>query len=230
VSTKPQKVGNPETENFNPGNSGANGGDRFTADVLRWLGILLAVGCVAGAYPQAGNDSRQADVYAVYSALMSNPPMGSENPTYAILVRTKPVMNGPGQPCITPRPEQAVRWMEILADYNARVDKPPTLLRQLNIVKPYILISQEDATAFGATHPGLRRPSTDPQPPPPPPDPKFDGVTSILALSEVWLSKDHTLALTGITNFSASLWKLFEKNADGKWNNVLPAKECRQFI
>jgi hypothetical protein len=200
--------------------------------MLRLVGILLIIVSVAGAYPQGANDSRQADVYAIYSALMSNPPMGSQNPTYAILALTRPAMApaiyGPGQPCITPRPEQATRWTEILADYKARVDKPPTLLRQLNIAKPYILISQEEAAAFRAVHPVLQLPSRNPQPPAPPLDPKFDGVTSIFALSDVWFSKDGTLALTGITDFGSSQWKLFEKNADGKWVNVGPARGCYQ--
>jgi hypothetical protein len=198
--------------------------------MLRWLGILLSVVSVAGAYPQAANDSRQADVYAIYSVLMSNPPIGKENPTYAILALTRPVMSGSGQPCITPRPEHATRWMEILADYNTRVDKPAILVRQLNIAKPYILLSQEDAAAFGAAHPGLRPPSKVPPPPAPPLDPKFDGVTSIFALSDVWFSKDRTLAMTGITNFSFSQWELFEKNADGKWVNVFPATECLRAV
>jgi hypothetical protein len=194
------------------------------------MGILLVMLSVAGAYPQAPNDSRQADVYAVYSALMSNPPVGSQNPTYAILALTRPAIGGPGQPCITPRPEHATRWVEVLAEYTTRVDRPPTLVRQLNIAKPYILISQEDAAAFGAAHPGHRPPPKDPQPPAPPLDPKFDGVTSILALSDVWFSNDRTLALTGITNFWNSQWKLFEKNADGKWVNVFPARECRVVV
>jgi hypothetical protein len=134
--------------------------------MLRLAGILLVVVSVASAYPQAPDASRQSDVYAIYSAMMSNPPMGSQDPTYAILTLTRPAMGGSGQPCITPRPEQATRWTEILEDYKARVDKSPTLLRQLNIAKPYILISQEDAVAFDAVHPGLRPPPIGPQPPP----------------------------------------------------------------
>jgi len=202
--------------------------------MLRVVGILLIAVSVAGAYPQAVNDSRQADVYAIYSELMSNPPVGRENPTYAILALTRPAMVattlGPGQPCITPRPEHATRWMEVLADYKTRVDKPATLVRQLNIAKPYMLISQEEAAAFGAAHPGNRPPPKNPPAPAPPLDPKFDGVTSIFALSDVWFSKDRTLALTGITNFWFSQWKLFEKNADGKWVNVFPATECRLAV
>jgi hypothetical protein len=143
--------------------------------MLRLVGILLIMVSVAGAYPQDPDASRQSDVYAIYSAMMSNPPMGSQNPVYAIVILTRPAMapaiSGPGQPCITPKPEQAARWAEILADYKARVDNPPTLLPLLNISKPYMLISQEEAAAFGAVHPGMRPPPKDPQPPPPPLDP-----------------------------------------------------------
>jgi len=203
----------------------------------RLVGILLTVTSVAGAYPQASNDSRQADIYAIYSSLMSNPPVGSQNPVYAIVALTRPAMApttttmgaAMGQPCITPRPEQAARWIEILADYHERIDKPPTLVRQLNIAKPYFLISQEEAAAFGAAHRENRPPPKVPPPPAPPLDPKFNGVTSIFALSDVWFSKDGTLALTGITDFSFSRWRLFEKNADGKWVNVFPASECIQM-
>jgi hypothetical protein len=198
--------------------------------MLRLPGILLVVVSVAAAHPQTAGDSQQADVYAIYSALMSDPPMGSQNPTYAILALTRPVIGGPGQPCLTPRPEQAARWVEVVADYNARLARPPTLVRQLNIAKPYILLSQEDAAAFGAWHPGLRPPPKDPPPPPPPLDPKFDGVTSIFALSDVWFSKDRTLALTGITNFSRSQWMLFERSADGRWVRAFPATECRVVV
>jgi hypothetical protein len=55
-------------------------------------------------------------------------------------------------------------------------------------------------------------------------------VTSIFVLSDVWFSKDGTLALTGIADSGSSQWKLFEKNADGKWVNVFPARECRMVV
>jgi hypothetical protein len=199
--------------------------------MLRLLGTLLVVAApVAGASPQVPGDARQTDIYAIYSIMMSNPPMGRDNQTYAILTLTRPAIGGSGQPCVAPRPEHASRWEEVLADYTARVGKPATLVRQLNIAKPYILISQEEAAAFARVHPGFGPPPRDPQPPAPPLDPKFDGVKTIFVLSDVWFSKDGTLALTGIGDSGSAQWKLFEKTAGGRWLNVLPASECRVVV
>jgi hypothetical protein len=195
------------------------------------LGSLAVVAAsVANADPQVAIDSRQVEIYTIYSIMMSNPPMGRENQVYAILTLTRPAIGGTGQPCVVPRPEHSSRWEEVLADYNARVGKPATLVRQLNIAKPYILISQEEAAAFDRAHPGFRPPPKDPLPAAPPLDPKFDGVKTIFALSDVWFSNDGTLALTGLGDSGSAQWKLFEKTADGRWVNVPPARECRMVV
>ena len=90
-----------------------------------------------------------------------------------------------------------------------------------------MLITPDDGSAFAATRPGPKPPSTTPAPPL---DPKLQDIIHVFYLSDVYFSKDRTLALTGIANYCGPLcakgeWKIFEK-VSGKWIEVRPARSC----
>jgi hypothetical protein len=192
------------------------------------LGILLT--SVAQAQPPIPSASL-ADNYAIYSVMISNYAEAGRESTVALAPSTEPAIGGllrGGNPCIVPLAQYASRWSEVLADFNARRDKPVALVRELNLSKPYIFVTADERAAFVATRPGppLRNVTT----PPPSVPPRLQGVTHIITLNDVYFSNDRTFALTGISNFCGLLcakaeWKLYEKR-EGSWVEVRPASMC----
>jgi len=173
-----------------------------------------------------------ADTYAIYSVMISNYAEANREPTVVALApSTGPAIGGllkGGNPCIVPQTQYASRWSEVLAEFNARWDKPVVLVRELNISKPYIFVTADESAAFFATRPGPT--SRNATVPPPPVPPRLQGVTHIITLNDVYFSNDRTFALTGISNFCGPLcakaeWKLYEKR-DGSWMEVRPASGC----
>ena len=207
-------------------------------EMKRVLRIMLVLTSVGSAHPQESSTVRHADVYSIYSILMTGV-SGFEgtDATYAIAGYTKPPMGRfplMTYPCIEPPSSYGSRWTEVLADFNARIDKPSALSRDLTISKPYMLITAAEVAAFQAARMSAGLPLRDGVTPPAslPLDAKFQSTKHIFFLSDVYFSTDGTLALTGIANWCAGLcasgqWKIHEKNSAGRWVEVLPAKNCR---
>lgn len=215
------------------------------------LSLLFCLTLGVLAYSQtSGLSARDVDAYAVYAALLADLPEGSANKSFAIEPQTTPAMPdspfGP-QPCIVPPSQYDNRWTEVLADYRARVSTPVTLVRELNLSKPYFFLTQAETDAFRTTRRSAgfnvslptRGNSTAPTSPPATPpvnppsmlDPKFEGVTHIFSLSDVYFSNDRTLALTGIRNWCGFLcasarWRIYSKTASGGWGLIRPDKDC----
>jgi hypothetical protein len=193
------------------------------------------------------NPSR-ADVYAIYSQMMSTPPASSQNDRYVIAATTRlPLGSVQQPPCNTPPPAYAARWAEVLDDFNARRDKPAALMQLLTISKPYIFLTPEEESRFKSARssvldllsilpssvgpsgqPGVATARTSSSPPL---DPKFQGVTDIFSLGDVYFSKDRTLALTGITTWCGGLcgssqWRIYEKLPNSSWVSVRPERDC----
>jgi len=196
------------------------------------LFAILAILPNSVAQEQPGIPSvSHADIYAIYSTMISNYAEAGRESTVALAPSTGPVSGAllkGGSPCVVPPEQYASRWREVLADFNARRDKPVALVRDLMISKPYIFVTADESAAFVATRPGL--PSRTPTTPPPEIPPRLQGVTHIITLNDVYFSNDRTLALTGIANYCGGLcakaeWRLYEKR-DGSWAEVRPASMC----
>jgi len=81
--------------------------------------------------------SRQADVYAIYSQLMTNPKTSygaDKNEIYFIAETAAP--GTPEQPCVRFPAEHQRDYYEIMSEFNRGKDKPMKLDRAFHIAKP----------------------------------------------------------------------------------------------
>jgi hypothetical protein len=201
--------------------------------------VLLCFGHLTA--QQQTETTREQDVYAVYSVLMTNPPTSfrsDPNELYAIASETRTIRRPrPAEAtgvltlvasmgmCIEPPPGYAARWAEVMAEVDAGTDIPVALKRELKLTKPYVLLSPEDAAKFISSilSRGSRSPVAS--------DPKLQGAVSLFVLGNVYFDKARTLALTNLSSTCGSLCgygtaKIFEKQADGVWREVRPARNC----
>ena len=181
--------------------------------------VILIIGCAAASGFQqttnaTANFERRADIYAIYSLMMTEPKTthGAEN-NDIYLIRDTTVPGTPPEPCVPVPPAYERRFAETLADYQRRKDTPATLERALNITKPYQLLNRDEAKEFAELH-DLR--------PGPKAKPKelFQKATDLFGLTDVYFNGDRTLALTGISTYCGPLcggyqWKVFEKTNRG---------------
>jgi len=192
------------------------------------FGVLLAGWMAAQSNPTA------VDTYAIYSKIMSAPPVGFGNERYAIAATTRIPMGG--NVCIEPPASYSDRWDQVLEDFNARRNAPATLERLLTVSTPYTFITPDEESAFksvrGGGLPRRTHPETTPAPAPSPKTlgPKFEGVTTIFYLGDVYFSRDRTLALTGIGMWCGGLcgsvqWMIYER-LDATWTLVRPSRSC----
>ena len=168
---------------------------------------------------------RERDVYKIYSLLMTNPPTShgaDDNPRYLIDTTTR---LRSAQPCVRPPKEREVEFAEVLADLEIRKSTPRTLKRQLSIRKPYELLTAEQVTAFQSERRW-------PKPTHRTSDARFEGVTDLFTVSDVYFSKNGRLALTALSSFCGGLcgqhqWKILEKLPTGEWQERPSWITCR---
>lgn len=166
---------------------------------------LLMIATAAHGFQQETNASdagREKDVYAVYSALMTNPKTshGVDNDA-RYLIRAATVPGTPRFPCVQPPKEREADFGEVLADFRLRSDTARQLERKLSIQKPYVLLTADQAKQF------IEDRSR---------DELFRGVTDLFSLSDVYFNQRRTLALTALSSWCGGLcglyrWKVFEK-------------------
>jgi hypothetical protein len=135
-------------------------------------------------------------------------------------------------PCIVPPPAYKDRWNEVLADFYAKRGKAVALEPLLRFSQTYIFLTAEEISAIQSARRTL--PLREPRQGAVPQaqlDPKLQGIREIVFLSDVFFSKDRTLALTGIATWCGGLcgsarWKIFEKSPSDDWVPERPEKEC----
>jgi len=196
--------------------------------MIRLIGILIMI---AGAVqqPTPAEAQRRQDVYAIYSVMMSYPPslIYKNDDVGAAVLAIASVMTPamPNKPCIVPPSEYAVRWTEVLADFDARKDAPRTLDRDLKILKPYVYLNPDEVRGY--VNPRRVTPS----------EPLAETATQekkeVFTLSDVYFNRDGTLALTGLRIWCGNLcesarWSIFEKTSNGEWKQVRPESNCYQ--
>jgi hypothetical protein len=196
-------------------------------NMLRVAGLLFTICAIAPGFQKEANpadSAREKDVYAIYSLLLSNPNTShgpDHDERYLISATTVPGI--PEQPCVRPPKEREAEFRDVLVDYERRKSTMRELKPALSIAKPYELLDANQVNEFikdrSLSPPGKRVPN-----------PRFQGVTDLFRLSDVYFSPRGTLALTAISSFCGSLcgfhqWKVFEKRATGKWEE-LPWDAC----
>lgn len=181
---------------------------------------LLVVTCLTAHGFQQDTD-REKDVYAIYSLMLTNPQTShgaDNNKLYLIAATTAPGV--PKEPCIGPPKEReadrGADFREVLADFQQRQATQRQLSRALSISKPYVLLSADEVREFQEA----RAPK-----PPGSVAERFQGVTDLFTLSDVYFNQRRTLALTAISSWCGSLcalyqWKVFERIAGGAWEDT----------
>ena len=173
--------------------------------MLRFV-CLMALCGAAPAFQEDTTPSggeRENDVYRIYSLLMTSPRTShgaDNNPRYLVAETAR--SEAAQQPCVRPPKE-------------ARKATSRTLRRQLSIRKPYELLTAEQVKAF-------QNEREWPRPNPKGPDARFEGVTDLFILSDVYFSKNGRLAMTAVSSWCGGLcgqheWKVLEKLPTGVW-------------
>ena len=186
--------------------------------MLRLASLLLVISTATFAFQQVDAE-REKDVYAVYSAMMTNPPTShgaDDNERYLIAAMTAPGV--PHEPCVRPPKEReadrGADFQEALADFRLREGTQRQLNRSLTIPKPYTLVSADEVREFQEAH-ARKNPAARP-------DERFRGVTDLFTLTDVYFNRRRTLALTAVATWCNPLcgihqWKVFERTAGGAW-------------
>ncbi|HEY1216064.1 MAG TPA: hypothetical protein VGE93_20745 [Bryobacteraceae bacterium] len=136
-----------------------------------------------------------------------------DNKRYLIAMDTSP--GRPVHPCVRAPKERKSELQEVLADYERRKTKPRRLIRAFSVRKPYILLNTDEVRAFMGARSYTRRGAKTI-------NEQYEGVTDLFTLSDVYFSRNGTLALTSTSTWCGGLcglsqWKVFEKLPDGTW-------------
>ena len=190
------------------------------AAMSRLVFLLLAICSAAPAFQQ--ETDRDRDVYAIYSLMLTNPQTShgpDDNKIYLIAATTAPGF--PKIPCIAPPKEReadrGADFREALADFNQRQATQRQLSRTFSIQKPYVLLSADEVREFQEAR-TTRKPVGSPAG-------RFDGVTDLFTLSDVYFNQHRTLALTAISSFCGLTcgryqWQVFERPVGGTWRDT----------
>jgi hypothetical protein len=189
----------------------------------KWMLLLLALTLAAQekpAAPTAIPPARRTDSYAVYSALMTKPPLShaDNGKTYLIRDQTSPitVQTKEIEACVSVPLAYRAKFQEALADYGTTGSKSYRLERALTIEKPYILADQDEITRFSKSR---MQPSVSDD------TGRFSGVTDIITFGNVHFSNDRRLALVHMSSWCGSLcalsgWHVLVKQDDGNWKRM----------
>ena len=160
--------------------------------------------------------SAAGNAYAIYSLMMINPQTSHapyDEETFLMASTTERPY--PRTPCVAVPPEYQSSFQEILADYGIRENTPATLIRALNIPKPYRLLTAEEAQEFVEIR-SLR--------PTPYPNAKefLQRAHDLYQFGDVYFIAARTVALTSLSIYCGSLcgrsdWKVFVKTETGRW-------------
>jgi len=185
--------------------------------------------------------AQTADVYAIYSDLISKSPVvrsgpgnvPTEDQLYLIDGTTIIDREGYGPPgvrsiftaeaCMKVPPVDDAAFREILSDYNLRKNAPATLKRQFTFSKPYQLLTSVEADRFLRealeSNPAVRAPNVTP---PVNKNPLYQKSKRVFRMGDVYFNKSRTLAVVFFSVYTtpqdgSGSWKAFRKAANGQW-------------
>jgi hypothetical protein len=180
--------------------------------VRTWLTLAVSFTLISAtgvAQVTRTDADRRADIYAIYSLMLTNPQTShgpDDNEIYLISDTTAP--GQPEVPCVHPPSGEESRFAEVMADFNQRRNVPAKLEPAFQISKPFRLLSPDEVAEFEKRH--FAAPSSGPK------------ATDLFRLTDVYFSRDRSLALTAISTWCGGLcglylWKVFEKSKEGSW-------------
>jgi hypothetical protein len=156
--------------------------------------------------------------YDIYSGVLAHPTFShpGENRIYLIADTTGLTYSVQDpRTCIQVPAAYQRQFQEVLADYDRRKNERNRLTRAFHLEKPYELLSEEDAREFVRERfYGNRSGETGRA--------RFAQAIDLVRLSNVYFSRDRTLALTAMSSYCGGLcglqaWRIFEKTGQGKW-------------
>jgi hypothetical protein len=168
--------------------------------------ILIVTCAVAYSQGTSADVGRKADVYSIYSQMMTNPKTShGEDNNQIYLIEGSTVPGYPREPCVRVPPANQSAFDEILADYSKRKDSPATLEAAFNIPKPYQLLNGDEVKEFMEERSPFQL---------------SQKATDLFRLTDVYFDHNRTLALTAISTFCGGLcgmfqWRVFEKTGKG---------------
>jgi hypothetical protein len=162
---------------------------------------------------------RRADTYAVYSAVMASPRLSHPDDNKKYLIED--VSGNPGfdvggqEPCIRAPEAYRERYAEVLADRATQVRIRYHLERELQIDKPYEILTKEQAKEFASARGVSRRPKEE--------ENLFRGATDLITLGNVYFDRQRTLAVVYTWAWCGGLcglgtWRAFTRNPGGGWD------------
>jgi hypothetical protein len=168
---------------------------------------------------RSGSVADSADAYAIYSLLMPGVPFAGMSPTQAphLAIAGTTVSIEQMNPAIAPDselqppPNNQEAFSEAVQDFHTRRYERMHLEHQLELDRPYTLLSADDVTELRKTLAGID-PGSELQS-------KWAGYPGITYFSEVYFNSAHTAALVYMNNFCANLcangqWIYLEKKGD----------------
>jgi hypothetical protein len=160
---------------------------------------------------------RRTDVYAVYSAVLLRPSLSHPDDNRKYLIADVSGTPGESDPalCITVPETHRAAFAELLADRNEHSLKRFRLDLAFNILKPYDLLTDEEANQFSELRnsPGRRTNEVG----------KFRGAIDLITLGNVYFDKNRTIAAVYTSAYCGSLcalgtWHVFIKTSKGDWD------------
>jgi hypothetical protein len=186
-----------------------------------------------GAPPSEVRDS--AETYAVYSAILAHPPLSHQdtNTKYAIAdsaLFSRDKITTPNGACAEIPQVSSASLAEIVFDYEQHKDTPVRLKRAFSLVKPYVLLSPEQAGEFESRRAGHIQ--TDP--PSLPAVNPYSGAIDLIRLSAVFFDRSEKVAMVYISATCGTLcglwgWHILEKVRPGAWQEIRTAR-CNATI
>jgi hypothetical protein len=187
--------------------------------MIRSVTIMLCVtSALAGAIPQAvttqADAARRQDISAIYSEVMT-----SGSAVNAIAAQTADAKVGtremPIQQCVTLPPARATEWTEILAEVDANKPGTGTIPPDLKLQRPYVLLNNVEVQEFRNSKS----------------NPKFQGAMDLFQFTDVYFSKNRTIAVVFVFAWRGPLaatwtWFALERTAAGKWEQRRQWAHC----
>lgn len=161
--------------------------------------------------------ARRADVYAVYSSVLSNLSLSHPVDNQKVLVAERSGVSGESDPtlCLKIPGEYRAGFAELLADRNEHRSEEFRLDRAFQILKPYDLLTDEEAGRFNELRNSPDHTTNEVE--------KFRGAVDLITLGNVYFDEKRTIAAAYTSAYCGSLcavatWHVFIKTSKGHWD------------
>ena len=184
--------------------------------LLGWISLLAFAQEPKKDIPTVPAD-RRAETYAIYSAMLAHPSLShpDNNGKYVVDELSGFAMENEPKSCITVPDAYRSSFAELLADRSEHYLERFRLERAFKIIKPYDLVTADQARLFGALRSGPGRSTDEVE--------LFRGAVDLITLGNVYFDKKRTLAAAytwalcgGLCGYGT--WRVFVRNGKGGWD------------